>query len=294
MIRRVMERLFAGFAWVSGGILIASVGCLLTYLLVKGWPALGLDLVFGSVPPLDALTARRQVFDGLFPAVAGTTCLVLVSVSMALPLGLAAGIYMAEFAPAGVKKTFGLFYDILSGVPSIVVGLFGFSITIVLHRHLSASIFPCLMISACSLAFLVLPYLIRSTQVSLENLSPDVRSTALALGATPIQNLRFVLIPRCLSGIMSGVVLSIGRCAEDTAVIMLTGVVATAGLPRSLWSHYEALPFYIYYVSSQYGDQQELARGYGASILLLCVCLTLFAVSFIIKDRLGRRARISL
>lgn len=294
MNRRMMETVFTVFAWVSGGILASSVFCLLVYLMYMGWSALGSDLIFGSVRPLDALLMKRQVFDGLFPAVMGTVCLVIVSVTMAVPLGVTAGIYMAEFASPALKKTFGLFYDILAGVPSIVVGLFGFSLTVFLHRHLSDRLFPCLLISACSLAFLVLPYLIRSTQISLENLPLDIRLTALALGASRIQNLVLVLIPRCLSGIMSGVVLSIGRCAEDTAVILLTGVVATAGLPRSLWANYEALPFYIYYVSSQYSDKAELARGYGAAILLLGVCVSLFFLSFIIKDKLGRMARYSL
>lgn len=290
---KVLETGFAVFAWISGIVLVSSVFCLLGYLVARGWGALGWDLIFGSTPFLEALTLKRQVFDGLYPALVGTAVLVILSVSIAVPLGVSAGIYMAEFAPRQLKKTFSLFYDILAGVPSIVVGLFGFSLTIFLHR-LSGDVFPCLLISACSLAFLVLPYLIRSTQISLENLPPDIRLTALALGASPVQNLIFVLIPRCLSGIVSGVVLSIGRCAEDTAVIMLTGVVATAGLPKSLMGSFEALPFYIYTVASQYMDADELSRGYGAAIVLLVVCVCLFFISFIIKDRLARMARQSV
>lgn len=290
MRRRFVEYAFAVFAWGSGLVLLGSVSCLLGYLFVRGLPSLGLDLIFGSVSPLDALLLKRQVLDGLYPALAGTLLLVFLSVSMAVPLGLTTGIYMAEFAPLPLKNTFSVFYDILAGVPSIVVGLFGFSLILMLHR-IFGEVYPCLMISACSLAFLVLPYLIRSTQVSLENLPTDIRLTALALGASPTQNLLFVLIPRCLPGIVSGVVLSIGRCAEDTAVIMLTGAVAMAGLPKSLLGSYEALPFYIYYTSSQYMDAAELSRGYGAAILLLFVCVLLFFISFIIKDRLGRRAR---
>lgn len=290
MNQRVLEKGFTVFAWGAGMVLAGSVFCLTGYLVIKGWPALGLDLIFGSTRPLDALTLKRQVFDGVFPALVGTTLLVVLSVSLAVPLGLFTGIYMAEFAPGPVKNAFSLFYDILAGVPSVVVGLFGFSLTLFLHR-IVGHVFPCLLISAFSLAFLVLPYLIRSTQVALENLPLDIRLTALALGASPVQNLLFVLIPRCLPGIVSGVVLSIGRCAEDTAVIMLTGVVATAGLPKSLLGSFEALPFYIYTVSSQYMDADELSRGYGAAILLLCVCVFLFFISFIIKDRLGRRVR---
>ncbi len=99
------------------------------------------------------------------------------------------------------------------------------------------------------------------TQAAMESLPAKVRITAPALGATRLQNIRFVLAPNSFDGIVSGVILSIGRCAEDTAVIMLTGAAAAAGIPDSLLGAYEALPFYIYYISSQYMDQQELLNG---------------------------------
>jgi phosphate transport system permease protein len=95
------------------------------------------------------------------------------------------------------------------------------------------------------------------------------------------------LLPQSLDGIVSGVILSIGRCAEDTAVIMLTGAVAAAGMPSSFMSNYEALPFYIYYISSQYMDRQELLKGYGAAVILLLICGVLFAIGFGIKRRLA-------
>jgi phosphate transport system permease protein len=107
------------------------------------------------------------------------------------------------------------------------------------------------------------------------------------LGATKLQNIFLVMIPKSLSGIMSGIILAIGRCAEDTAVIMLTGAVASAGLPRSLFSQYEALPFYIYYISSQYADPEELMQGYGASIILLLLCACLFLTAYGIRKGLN-------
>jgi phosphate transport system permease protein len=136
-------------------------------------------------------------------------------------------------------------------------------------------------------AFLVLPYITRTTQSSMQGLSIQIRQAALALGATRVQNIFYVLLPRSVSGILSGIILAIGRCAEDTAVIMLTGVVATAGIPKSLLGSYEALPFYIYYISSQYTDAAELMSGYGAAIILLGVCAILFLLAFFIKRQLA-------
>jgi phosphate transport system permease protein len=290
MTDRVLEKVVTGFSWICAMVLLGTVFCIVGYLLINGLGTINLTLIFGETHPLDALLFRKQVFDGLFPAMVGTFALVALSVSFAVPIGIAAGIYMAEYCRGGLKRIFSLVFDVLAGIPSIVVGLFGFSVAIFLHNYFYSRIYPCLLISALSLAFLVLPYLIRTTQVSLENLPEDIRQTAPALGATKLQNIFYVLIPRSLSGIASGVILSIGRCAEDTAVIMLTGAVTMAGVPKSVFSNYEALPFYIYYISSQYSDKQELLSGYGAAIILLVLCGLLFMMAFFIKNRLTYHA----
>ena len=286
-MNRFCEKLLLCFAWTSGVVLVGSISCIVGYLIIKGFEALNLSLIFGDTKPMEALLLKKQVFDGLFPAIIGTLSLVLLSVVWAIPVGIASGIYLAEYAGKKAKQVLNLIFDILAGVPSIVVGLFGFSVSLFLHKHFSENIYPCLLISSLSLALLVLPYIVRTTQVSLENLSTETRLSALALGATKLQNIFYVLVPKSLSGIVSGVILAIGRCAEDTAVIMLTGVVATAGVPKSIFSNYEALPFYIYYISAQYSDPQELLTGYGASIILLCLCVALFSCAFIIKKQLA-------
>lgn len=286
-MNRMIEKLIIFYAWACGIILVGGVGCILGYLFYMGFSGLNLSLIFGDVRPLDALLFRQPVFNGLFPAIFGTMILVVLSVSIALPVGIAAGIYMAEYASNRIRYLFGIFFDILAGIPSIVIGLFGFSVAVFLHHHFLESIYPCLLVSALSLAFLVLPYLIRTTQISIESIPNHVRITAIALGASRFQNVIHVLIPHSLSGIISGVILSIGRCAEDTAVIMLTGVVATAGVPKSIMGGYEALPFYIYYISSQYADSEELMSGFSAAIILITICVLLFTLAFIIKRQLS-------
>ena len=286
MRRRALDITVGLAGWGSTVLLLGAATAVIGFLLYKGWHSLGPALIFGDTAPLDAILLRRPVFDGLFPAMVGTFALVLLAVALAVPLGLAAGIYMAEYGTGRIQQALGLFFDILAGVPSILVGLFGFSVAVFLHRQFGGRIYPCLLISALSLAFLVLPYLIRTTQNALEDLPAEVRRTAPALGATRLQNIRFVLLPRALPGILSGVILAVGRCAEDTAVIMLTGVVASAGLPRSLLSSYEALPFYIYYISSQYRNPGELATGYGAALILLAICALLLTTAVMIQHRL--------
>lgn len=274
------------FTWFCAILLLLAVGSVFAFLFYQGGSSVNVRLIFGSTAVWDALTLKRDVFQGLFPAIVGTVLLVIVSVALALPVGIAAGIYLAEYGTGRIKSCFSFFCDILAGVPSILVGLFGFSVSIFLHRYVSQNIYPCLLISALSLSLLVLPYLIRTTQTAIEQIPSEVRLSAIALGASKLQNIFFVLIPRSLSGITSGIILSIGRCAEDTAVIMLTGVVAMAGVPQSLMAKYEALPFFIYYISSQYTDMDELRMGYGAAIVLVVICAFLFGIVLFIRNRL--------
>lgn len=287
MRRRILENCTIAFSWAAGLTLLTSVFLLVGYLLVKGFHAFTLSLVFGDTPPMRAILLQERVFDGLFPAIAGTLALVALSIILAIPVGIATGIYLAEYADVRVKSVLDAFFDVLAGIPSIVVGLFGFSFAVFLHKHYSERIGPCLLISSMALSFLVLPYIIRTTQAALEGIPRDIRLTALALGATRFQNIFLVLLPKSFAGIMSGIILAIGRCAEDTAVIMLTGAVATVGLPRSVFAQYEALPFYIYYISSQYANPDELMRGYGASIILLLLCAVLFSVAYGIRKGLA-------
>jgi len=279
------------FSWISALLLTAGLTVIIGFLIVKGIPSLNTELIFADTSVQDALLFKRQVFGGLFPAMVGTFFLVLLSVTIALPLGLSTGIWLAEYAPLTLRTGLSIIIDILAGIPSIVVGLFGFSITIFLHHYYDDRIFPCLLISALSLAFLVLPYIVKTTQGALENLPLRIRLTAPCLGASKLENIVYVLLPSALSDIVSGVVLAIGRCAEDTAVIMLTGVVATAGVPKSVLSSFEALPFYIYYIASEYADFAELAKGYGAALILLSICTGLFLLAHTIKYWIDQKAR---
>ncbi len=283
------DRAFRVFAWGCSILLTGAVFVIVGFLLLKGYKSLTPRLIFGDTALLDALFFKRQVFDGLFPAIIGTLGLIFLSILIAVPLGLSTGIFLAEYASPGVKFFFSIVFDVLAGIPSIVVGLFGFSITLFLHHYFFAQLYPCLLISALSLAFLVLPYMIRTTQMALESLPLSVQMTAPSLGATKLQTILYVLLPASLSTIVSGIILAIGRCAEDTAVIMLTGAVATAGIPRSVFSSFEALPFYIYYISSQYADHSELMKGYGACLVLIFICMNLFVLAHWIKKRLSQK-----
>ncbi len=288
-MNRVVVLTIKVLLWVTAVVVPCFVGMLLFFLLDKGLPVISLKLLFGDVAPVKALLLRERVFDGIFPAMAGTFLVVLLSVMWAIPMGVLSGIYVAEFAGGTVKKILDISFDVLASVPSIVIGLFGLTLAIFLHKNISHRIYPCLLISSAALAILILPYIVRTTELSIESVSLPLRLAGLSLGATKQRNLLSVILPRCSGGILSGVILATARAAEDTAVIMLTGVVASAGIPHSLFSRFEALPFYIYYISSQYADQYELKKGFGAAIVLLIITGMLFGFAHLLKKLVARK-----
>lgn len=245
------------------------VGVLLIFLLYKGVPTLGVDLLFGDTPPLSAMLGQRPVWDGLWPALVGSLCLVGLTFALALVPGVGCGLYLAEYATPRVRSVADAAVDMLAGTPSIVMGLFGFTLILFLRRTFMPEANTCLLLAAGCLALLVLPVLIVSTREALEAVPHDLQLTALSLGFTREQRVRHVQLPAAAPGIWSGIVLALGRSAEDTAVIMLAGVVANAGLPAGLAAKFEALPFSIFYITAQYQTQEELMRAFGASLLLL-------------------------
>lgn len=249
--------------------LLLCAGGLLAFLLIKGVPTIGTELFFGKTPPLEAILGNRPVWDGLWPAFVGTLCLVGLTLCLSLFPGIGCGIFLSEYASPRARTLAGAAIDMLAGTPSIVMGLFGFTLILFLRHTVAPNANTCLILAAGCLALLVLPVLIVSTREALDAVPRSLTLTADALGYSRAQTLRHVTLPAAAPGIWSGVILALGRSAEDTAVIMLTGVVANAGLPAGIGAKFEALPFSIFYITAQYQDQNELLRCFGASLVLL-------------------------
>lgn len=285
---RAGERAFVFGCWLGGGVLVALVATLLGYLLFKGGPALGVELFFGDVRPLDALAGRIQVWDGIFPATLGTLSVVLLANLIAQPVGIAAGIFLSEYLHGTLKGWLCFAVDVLAGIPSIIMGLFGFALILFLRATFVPEANTSLLLAGCCLALLVLPYVISTTRASLESLTLSQRLVGPALGFTQWQNIQHVLLPASRRGMLGGSMLALGRSAEDTAVIMLTGVVANAGVPRGLTDKFEALPFFIFYHTAEYRGPEDIARAFGAALVLLVLSAGLF---FLAHRQLVRQER---
>ena len=277
------------WSWITTAGVFLIVGWLLWFLISRGLPTFGKELFFGDLPVWQAISGQVRVWDALWSACVGTLLLVLLAALMAVPLGIASGIYLACFASTPFKRLLSLSVELLAGTPSIVMGLFGFALILFLRNTFLPDANTCLLLAAICLALLILPYLIFTTQAALESLSTDYRLIGPSLGLNQLQTIFYILLPAASRGIMGGVILSLGRAAEDTAVIMLTGVIANAGLPHGLFGKFEALPFRIFYLAAEYQTPAELDSAFGTALVLLCLTGILYGSAFVLHKTLEWR-----
>ena len=278
-------------SYAAALLVLSAFSLLFGFLLLKGLPMLNLRLFFGYTSAYDAVIRLRPVWDGIWPAFAGTFYLLALTMAMALVPGIGCGVFLARFAEGRTRELLSLAVDLLAGVPSIVMGLFGFVLILFMRRTFAPEATTCVLLAAFCLALLVLPSLVVTTRGALESLPVKLAESGRALGFSEKQLLRHLLLPAAAEGILGGVMLAMGRAAEDTAVIMLTGVVINSGLPAGLASKFEALPFLIYYTAAQYTDEAELTRGFGAALVLLLLSSSLLGAAWLLQRGMKRRWR---
>lgn len=288
-MRHLKQNIFHFFCTLAVIVLLGVLLIFLGFLLKNGVETLNVELFFGDTPAWDAITGRLPVWEGIWPAMVGTLCLIALTILLALLPGIGCGIFLAEYAPCRLKNWGNSIIDTLAGTPSIIMGLFGFTLILFLRNTFWPEANTSLILAASCLALLVLPVIIVNTREALESVPAETRISAATLGMSKIQCIRYLLLPTVSRGILSGVILAIGRSAEDTAVIMLTGAVANSGLPDGLGSKFEALPFSIYVTAAEYQDELELAQGFGSALVLLCFSSIILFCATMIEKRFKQR-----
>lgn len=228
--------------------------------------------------PKNAMTAG-----GIAPAIVGTFYLTMGSIIFALPLGLACAIYLCEYSPKSIiVNIIRISINNLAGVPSIVFGLFGLAVFVKFFGF-GVSILS----GSLTLGIMVLPGIISASQESLTAVPQSYREASYALGATKWQTIKKVVVPTSLPGILTGVILSIGRAAGETAPILFTaGTFYTRRYPNSVFSEVMALPYHIYALMTEGthpAKQQDIA--YGCALILLILVLLISTIAIIIRQK---------
>ena len=224
---------------------------------------------------------------GIFPAIVGTAYLTLLTMAFALPVGIAAAVYLAEYAGEGrLVQMINSAIVNLAGVPSIIHGLFGFGIFVnLLGLHTS------ILAGSLTLFLLVLPIVISSSKEALLNVPKSFREGSLALGATKWQTTRQNVLPYSLPGILTGTILAVARAAGETAPIILTATFFYSPMiPKSPFDGTMSLPTHIYYMATQHPNTTLVKPIiYGTVLVLLAMILSLNLVAIIIRTRERRR-----
>jgi phosphate transport system permease protein len=265
------QRLFGILFLLMTALLVAPVLLILTMLVIKGGPALSINFLFTN--PTQGMTAG-----GIFPALLGTVWLVAVALLISVPLGVAAAIYLSEYAGNNwFTRVINLAVINLAGVPSIVHALFGVG-AFVLFFKFGTSI----LAASLTLAIMTLPVVIVATRESLQSVPLAFREACWNMGATRWQTIRRVVLPNAVSGILTGVILEVSRTAGETAPIMFTGAVFfTPFLPQGIFDQTMALSLHLFVVSTQVpGVPEDLPYGVALVLVTLVLLMNSLSIAF--------------
>ena len=246
----------------------------LGYIFLQGYKALSWDFIV-SFPKNE----MRE--GGIFPAIIGTLYLMIGSSLVSVPIGIMTAIYLTEYVEnVTVLNFIRLGINNLAGVPSVVFGLFGMSVFVIFLDFGSS-----IIAGSLTLGILNLPLVIRSTEEALLTVPISYREASLSLGATRWQTIYKIVVPTALPGILTGIMLSLGRAAGETAPIMFTcATFYTPFVPDSLFSEVMALPYHIYVLATA-GTHIEATRPiqYGIAIVLIVLVLGLNLAGMIMR-----------
>ena len=222
---------------------------------------------------------------GIFPAIIGTLELVVLTVCFALPMGMASAIYLTEYASeTWLTRLVRLAIVNLSGVPSVVYGLFGLGLFVMFCRFGTS-----LLAGALTLTIMVLPVIITASEEALRSVPQSFRDISLSLGASRWQTIRHAVLPFAIPGIMTGTILGVGRAAGETAPILFT--VAAFYLPRlphSIFDQAMALPYHLYVISTQIPNIPP-AQRYGTAFVLLVLVLSFNMLAVVLRAHFRRK-----
>jgi phosphate transport system permease protein len=250
------------------------------HIVMRGAGALSLDFIVQS--PRDGM-----VKGGIFPAILGTFLLSLGALIFALPMGVLTAVWLTEYSTSKkFVRVVRIAINSLAGVPSIVFGLFGLAF-FVKFMQFGVS----LLSGALILGILILPTIIAASEEALLTVPKAFKEASLALGATRWETMYKIILPNSISGILTGIILSVGRAAGETAPILMTAATFyTARLPDSLFSKVMALPYHIYALMTEGSARGQTEIAYGTALVLLLLVLAVNGAAIAIRIS-ARRAR---
>ena len=282
--KRTSQKFAFGFFTLLSYLVVAILFVILGFIIIKGGSVISWD--FLTKAPEEGMTKG-----GIFPAIVGTFYLIVGSSIISFPIGIMSGIYMNEYATNGkVVRFIRIMTNNLSGVPSVVFGLFGMSLFV---NALGWG--DSIIAGSFTLALMSLPLIIRTTEEALKSIDDSFRHGSLALGATKLQTIRRVVLPMAFPNISTGLILSVGRVSGETAPILFTvAAYFLPQLPGSIFDQCMALPYHLYVISTS-GTDIEASRGmaYGTALVLIAIVLVVNLLANLLRNYFAKKVKMN-
>jgi len=238
---------------------------ILFHLIKNGLSSLNIEFLFNLPKPIG------EEGGGIANAIVGTFILILISSFLSIPLGISAGIFMAENRNSKLYKIINLLVEILQGVPSIVLGIVAYLWVVKPMKHFSA------LSGGIALAIMMLPVIIKSTEETINLIPESLKEASLALGVPYYKTILFVILPSGLSGILTGILIGISRIAGETAPLLFTAF-GNPYMNLNIFKPVESLPHLIYnYAKSPFSEWHQ--KAWAASFVLILMVFTLNILS---------------
>ena len=278
MSRQTTQKIAFATLTILAVIVVVPIVLVVVYIVVQGIGAISWEFITGF--PRGGMREG-----GILPAVIGTVVLTFGTAIVAIPLGVGAAIYLAEYARDNwLTRAIRLAIINLAGIPSVVYGLFGLGM-FVLFLKFGASI----VAGSLTLGLMTLPVVISTAEEAILAVPQSFRVVSISLGGTKWQTIREVVLPQSLPGIITGVILGLERAAGETAPILFTvAAFYLPRLPRSIFDQTMALPYHLYVISTQIPGMPVRIQ-YGTALVLLVLVLSMNVVATIIRSYFRRK-----
>ncbi len=257
---------------------VIPIIAIVVYIFIQGAPVVSLEFLTGF--PRDGMRAG-----GILPAIIGTLYLTVGTAIFSVPLGVAAAIYLSEYASdTPLTRTIRIAIVNLAGIPSVVYGLFGLGL-FVIFLNFGTSILS----ASLTLSIMTLPVIISTSEEALRSVPQPFRTVSISLGATRWQTIRRIVLKEALPGILTGVILGLERAAGETAPILFTGAAFfLPRLPNSPFDATMALPYHLFVISTQV-PEMPIHIQYGTALVLLAFVLIMNIIATVIRSRARAR-----
>ncbi len=276
--RQLTQRLIFTLITLAAIATVSPIVLVVGYIAFKGAPALSWE--FLTAVPRDGM---RQ--GGIWPAIVGTVYLTLGTAVIAVPLGVAAAVYLSEYAKDNrLTRSIRIAIINLAGIPSVVYGLFGLGLFVLFLQFGTSILAGCL-----TLSIMTLPVIISTAEEALRAVPQSFRVVSISLGGTKWQTIRRVVLPQALPGILTGVILGLERAAGETAPILFTAAAFfLPRLPNSVFDATMALPYHLFVISTQVPGM-PIQIQYGTALVLLAFVLSMNIIATVIRSRARAR-----